>query len=224
MPGRPVSPFAGHLEPASGIRQQAQQRSGTPMAQHGSGSAGQHRRHPSPMAGQPPVTDGIHALMNGMQALDIHPVLNGRPTEPEFAQLPIRHDAMLASSQRRDLTLRSIMSAYVALICPRWGHSAQRGRRKRAEPDAFASLRRQACEETLEGGAEHRVLEARRGVVELREHQAGDGGDDERGRRSRGRRTRPRAGRPRQAAGAPPPSARPLRAARARRAASSTNS
>jgi len=72
------------------------------MAQHGPGAAGQDGREPLPLSAQLPVTDCVHARMEGQQAPVVPPEGDRVAAEAESEQLPASNDAALASGEPRD--------------------------------------------------------------------------------------------------------------------------
>ena len=132
------------------------------------------------------MANRIDAAMQAMQPAGAQSPLDPRSGEAERDQLRMRDDPMLARRQfcHAHLTRRMLWS-HIDLNLRFGGDGAQGGRRIRAKPDAAASLRRQACEQTLERGAQDRALELRVGCPELLQHQTRDGRNDEAGVRLR---------------------------------------
>src|SRR5436309_10228443 len=75
---------------------QASERRRRTMAQHCTGSAGQHGGHPAPLSGQPSMSDRVDTTMNLLKTAPAHPVPDRLLADSHPHQLVSSDHAMLA--------------------------------------------------------------------------------------------------------------------------------
>src|SRR5215204_6120418 len=68
---------------------------GSSMAQHSSGTAGEHRRHPPCLTAAPSVSDGINTTVDAMQAPLLGALGDRTLRQSHLDELARRHDPML---------------------------------------------------------------------------------------------------------------------------------
>lgn len=74
----------------------------TAVAEHSTGSAGEHGRHPPSFGADRTMSQGVDPAVKGMKSPDLDPVPDRSSPEPELQQLSMRDDAMLAGRESGD--------------------------------------------------------------------------------------------------------------------------
>jgi hypothetical protein len=106
------------------------------VAQRGAGRSHENGSHPATLAGQRPVTDGIDAPMNQVEAPVGQSSLDPAPAQAELDQLSPRHDAVLALGKFGDLPvspMRGTFCTHTVLIRPLGGHGSRLAASERTE-------------------------------------------------------------------------------------------
>jgi hypothetical protein len=72
------------------------------MAENRTGTGGDHSRHPAALCGEDPVSDGVDAAIEDVQATELDPVIDRVTADAVPPQLPARDDAVLALGEPGD--------------------------------------------------------------------------------------------------------------------------
>jgi hypothetical protein len=108
---------------------------GRAVAQDCTGSAGEHRCHPSSLPRHRQMSDGVNGAIKRVETLEPQAGIDGVGPQSELEQLPPRHHAVLTNRELRDQPVHSTgltFAAYLAVNVRRMSHGRHRGRRRGA--------------------------------------------------------------------------------------------
>jgi len=98
------------------------------MAENRTGTGGDHSPHPTALCGEDPVSDGIDAAIEDVQATELDPVIDRVPADAVRSQLPARDDAVLALGELGDPPIHEFnlrLTAYHAVNLIYFRHGAE---------------------------------------------------------------------------------------------------
>jgi hypothetical protein len=124
IPRRALLPRDGDLEDAAVALPDPVDGRGIALAQSGAVPAGEHRRRPAAVEGDPCVAHRIHASMNHVEAADLHAVVDRLPREAQPLQLPAGNDPVLPCSELGDRVIQRSWLLFAPIIGVNCNHSS----------------------------------------------------------------------------------------------------